>query len=181
MRIKEIIVVEGRDDQNALNRAVEAESIATHGYGISKNTWDLIEKAYKTRGIIIFTDPDFAGNEIRKRIKAKFPKAKEAFLSREEATKASDIGIENANPESIIGALKKAKCSENLKADEFNMKDLVLNRLAGVPEASERRKQLGTKLGIGYGNTKAFLKKLNSFDIERKDFVEKIGELDSGK
>ena len=39
MRIKEIIVVEGRDDTAAINRAVEAETIETHGFGMLKEEW----------------------------------------------------------------------------------------------------------------------------------------------
>ena len=44
--IKEIIVVEGRDDTLAIKRAVEADTIETHGFGISEETWKLLEKAY---------------------------------------------------------------------------------------------------------------------------------------
>ena len=110
--IAEIIVVEGRDDQAAIKRAIDTETIATHGYGISKDTWELIEKAYNTRGIIIFTDPDFAGKEIRRRIKERFPNAKEAFLDRKDATKGDDIGIENAKPAAILEALEKGHCTK---------------------------------------------------------------------
>ena len=61
MIIKEVIVVEGRDDTAAVKRACEAETIETHGYGIRKETWDLMDMAYRSKGIIIFTDPDRAG------------------------------------------------------------------------------------------------------------------------
>jgi ribonuclease M5 len=71
--IKEIIVVEGRDDEAAVKKAVEAETIATHGFGISQETFARIEKAYAERGIIIFTDPDHAGEKIRKRLSERFP------------------------------------------------------------------------------------------------------------
>jgi ribonuclease M5 len=37
--IKEIIVVEGRDDEAAIKRAIEAETIATHGFGIKAETF----------------------------------------------------------------------------------------------------------------------------------------------
>ena len=36
MKIKETIVVEGRDDRSAVERAVEAPIIETHGFGISE-------------------------------------------------------------------------------------------------------------------------------------------------
>ena len=60
-----------------------------------------IKAAQKRRGVIIFTDPDFAGEKIRKKIAQEVPGCKHAFLPREEAKKDGDIGIENASPESI--------------------------------------------------------------------------------
>lgn len=71
LKIKEAIVVEGRDDTAALKKAVDAFIIETHGFGISRNTWDLLAKAYEEKGLIIMTDPDFAGEEIRKKISSK--------------------------------------------------------------------------------------------------------------
>ena len=66
--IKEVIIVEGRDDIDAVQKAVNADIIATHGYGISAATLERIRHAYQTRGIIILTDPDHAGSRIRKRL-----------------------------------------------------------------------------------------------------------------
>lgn len=107
-KIEEIIVVEGRDDTAAIRQAVDAVTIETHGFGIREETWQLIEKAYQTKGIIVFTDPDTAGEQIRRRIMKRFPGAREAFLDQERATKAGDIGIENASPQAIREALSKA-------------------------------------------------------------------------
>lgn len=76
--VKEVIVVEGRDDTAAIKRAIDADTIETHGFGIRRTTWELIENASRERGIIIFTDPDYSGNEIRRRLKERFPEAKEA-------------------------------------------------------------------------------------------------------
>ena len=100
-KIREILVVEGRDDTAAIKKSVDAITIETHGYGITNKTWKLMEEAYKGPGIIVFTDPDHAGEQIRRRILERFPKARQAFLDRSSATKKDDIGIENADPESI--------------------------------------------------------------------------------
>lgn len=80
--IKEVIVVEGRDDIDAVQKAVNADIIATHGYGISQDTLARIENAYKTRGIIILTDPDHAGQKIRQRLTRLFPDALQAYISK---------------------------------------------------------------------------------------------------
>ncbi|WP_312353034.1 ribonuclease M5 [Aminipila sp.] len=175
--IAEVIVVEGRDDQAAVKRAIDTETIATHGYGIKKSTWDLIERAYHTRGIIIFTDPDFAGEEIRRKLKEKFPNAKDAYLARADAVKAGDIGIENAEPEVILQALQKAQCTKITIIPEFSMSDLMKYGLAGGTGAADKRSRLGKALGIGYGNSAAFLNKLNQYGIGRHEFEEEAGKL----
>ncbi|MCB6993494.1 ribonuclease M5 [bacterium 210820-DFI.6.37] len=177
MKIKEIIVVEGRDDTAAVKRAVDAQTIETHGYGIKKETWRLIEKAYNEKGIIIFTDPDFAGNQIRGRLTERFPAAGQAYLSKLDAQKDGDIGIENAEPENIRQALKKAHYTLETAGEEFTIEDMRNYRLTADREAAARREQLGKALGIGYGNSKSFLNKLNRYGITREELLERLGEL----
>lgn len=155
-KIKEAIVVEGRDDTIAIKQAVDAMTIETHGFGITKETWGLIEKAYHEMGIIIFTDPDFSGEEIRRKLSAKFPDAKHAYLQRQDAEKNGDIGIENAAPDAICEALEKVHCTIWEYKEEFTMEDMCAYGLTGIPAASQRRDKLGKALGIGYGNTKSF-------------------------
>lgn len=180
IKINEVLVVEGRDDTAAVKQAADCMIIETHGFGIRRQTWELIEKAYNEKGIIIFTDPDFSGEEIRRRLTEKFPNAKQAFLDRRSATKKGDIGIENATPEAIIEALKKAHCTTlSASAEKFTEKDIFAARLAGDSEAKERREKLGKSLGIGYGNAKAFLGKLNKFDISKEEFYEALRTIDN--
>ncbi len=175
--IKEIIVVEGRDDEAAVKRAVDAETIATHGFGIKQEIFVRIERASAERGIIIFTDPDFAGEKIRKRLSERFPEGKHAFLPREEALKDGDVGIENATPASIREALNKAKPSIADKRFEFTQKDLFENGLAGISGAAKRRDKLGKRLGIGYGNSKIFLNRLNQYGTSRQEFMKAVEEM----
>lgn len=179
MKIREIIVVEGRDDTAAIKKSVDAVTIETHGYGITKNTWDLIAKAYDDTGIIVFTDPDHAGEQIRRRILKKFPDAKEAFLDRVAAEKSGDIGIENAAPDAIREALSKAKFSAEKEKSKntFTIDDMLKAGLIGQADSSYRRKSLGKILGIGYGNSKIFLQRLNKFNITREVFIKALREI----
>ena len=176
-QIREVIVVEGRDDQAALARAVQAYSIATHGFGITEETLQLIAKAYEQQGIILFTDPDFSGQRIRERLTRLFPEAKQAWLTRSEAEKNGDIGIENASPEAIRQALAKAVRNEAQKDQPpkeppITGQELFALGLSGRADSMERRQQAGRLLGIGGGNTNRFLKKLNSFQITRKELAD---------
>lgn len=176
MEIREVIVVEGRDDTDAVKKAVTADTIETHGFGIRKETWMLLDKAYGTRGIILFLDPDFSGEEIRRRLTAKYPLAKQAYLDRESATRGRDIGIENARPQDIVAALKKARA--RLQAEDagpvFTMKDLQDAGLIGEAHSAEKRRRVGNILGIGSGNGKCFLGKLNQYKITKKELHEAI-------
>ena len=183
MKIKETIVVEGRDDTTAVRRAVDCLTLETHGYGIRPEVWELMETANRTTGIIVFTDPDHAGNQIRKRITDRFPDAKQAFLDRKLAEKDGDIGIENASPESIRDALKKARCMQREEdgqnpREEITMADMVAWGLCGRPESAAIRDKLGAHLGIGHANGKSFCRRLNAFGFEAEEIERTIRELE---
>lgn len=170
IKIREAIVVEGRDDIAAVSKTCDALIIATHGFGITRETWALIEKAYDEKGIIILTDPDFSGEEIRRKLSVKFPNALQAYLPKVEATKADDIGVENATPEAIRDALMKVHgITKSDGQRHITMEDLSELELVGGQKASALRECVGAELGIGYGNGKAFLKKLNGFGISRDE------------
>ncbi len=176
-RIKEVIVVEGRDDTTAIGKAVDAITIETHGFGMPDHIWPVIEKAYNERGIIVFTDPDYAGEKIRRKILERFPACKQAFLPKGKALKKGNVGVENAKPEDILEALEKAYCTRTENEDLYTREDLLACGLIGTETAKERREKLGNLLSIGYGNSKTFLKKLNQFQIPREEFFEKVKEL----
>ena len=177
MKIKEVIVVEGRDDVTAVKQAVDAELITTHGFGIREETFLLIEEAQKKCGVIIFTDPDHAGEKIRERLSKRIKGCKHAFLPREEAIKNGDVGIENATPASIISALSKVRTLVEESSDEFTKRDLIRNDLVGQADASIRRDRLGKILGIGYCNAKQFLRRLNHYEITREEFEIAVKQL----
>ncbi len=178
MKIREAVVVEGRDDQAALSRALDCCSIATHGFGITKETLALIKKAYEEEGIIIFTDPDHSGRRIRERLTKLFPQAKQAFLTMSEAEKGGDIGIENASPEAIRAALLRAagpksgeeeSSAEEDAAPAVSEEDLFRLGLTGREDSMKRRESAGKVLGLGGGNSRAFLKKLRFFRVSLKE------------
>ncbi len=182
MKIKEIIVVEGKDDESAVKKAVDAEVIITHGFGIKKSTIERIRIAQERCGVIIFTDPDHAGEKIRQKIDKNITGCKHAFLPLKQALKDGDIGIENATPDNIRQALSKVHTvvdtsSKDYK-EEFSHLDLIKYDLVGSEGAYQNRIKLGAILGIGYGNSKQFLKRLNHYGIKRQEFEQAIKKVD---
>src|SRR5690625_1672705 len=184
MKIKEIIVVEGKNDTLKIKQAVEADTIETNGSAVPKSTIQLIEHAYRKRGVIIFTDPDFPGERIRKKIAHHVPGCKHAFLPKEFATSSStnkSVGIEHASVTAIRHALKKVYeiDSNHHYVSDILKADLLAYGLIGHPNARERREQLGKRLHIGFTNGKQLLKRLHMFkiskdelDIEMKHIIE---------
>lgn len=172
--IKEVIVVEGKDDIAAVKKAVNAEMIATGGFGINAKVIARIKEAQKRKGVIVLTDPDFAGEKIRKIIAKRVPGIKHAYIAQEDGIKDDDIGVENASPEVIIEALNRAKVTLEEKVETFDAQDMFYFRLNGDPNAKARRIKLGNKLGIGYGNANQMLSRLNNYAISKEEFAKAI-------
>ena len=175
--IKEVLVVEGKIDVVAIDKAVEADCIITEGFNLKPKALDSIEKAYKKRGIIIMTDPDSAGERIRRFLTKRFPEAKHAFIPKEDATANNDIGIEQASPEAIRTALAKVRTMDWEPTNNFSGADLLRAGISGSPAAGEKRAKLGAVLGIGYANAKTFLHRLNNYGITREEFLQAVAKL----
>ena len=178
LKIKETIVVEGRDDVSAVKRAVNAQIIEVNGFAVrKKSTLEKIKFASETTGVIVLCDPDFAGESIRKTIENYVPNIKHAYISRKEGIKNGDIGVENATPEAIIKALEGAKFKEIEEIKNFSVEDMYYYSLIGSEDSKERRAKLGELLRIGYGNGKQFLNKLNHFKIKREVLEKNLQEI----
>ena len=172
--LKEILIVEGKADVAAVKRAVEAECITTGGFHLTRRTLENISAAYKKRGIIILTDPDSAGENIRKFLSKKFPAAKHAYIPRDEATANDDVGVEQASPESVCKALSKVRTLEINPREEFTAAEMIQFKLAGGANSSKLRDKIGAVLGIGFGNVKTFVRRLNSYGVTREEFLEAL-------
>lgn len=173
-RIKEVIVVEGKDDTARINQAVQADTIETRGSAVSEATLKLIQRAAKKRGIIIFTDPDYSGERIRRIVTKAVPNAKHAFIPRNEAKptrSGGSLGVEHATPENIRKALAKAYPAKVTAKSQVSEQALMHADLIGGPDAKKRRVQLCKLLNIGYVNGKQLPKRLRMFGITKSRFV----------
>ncbi|MFS0725087.1 ribonuclease M5 [Paenibacillus sp. 1P07SE] len=177
--IREIIVVEGKDDTVAIKRAVEAETIETGGSAIGEAVLKRVALAMERRGVIIFTDPDHAGERIRKIVAARVPGCKHAFLPQEDALYKGDIGVENAKPEAIRRALSQVRTEVTDGVPEITWDDLIAAGLIVHPEAASRRLIMGNLLGIGYANGKQFFKRCSTFMISKAEFIQAYAQLES--
>jgi ribonuclease M5 len=174
--IREIIVVEGLHDKHAIERAVQAEVLISNGSAVSEEFLRAVERAQKTRGVIIFTDPDYAGERIRRIVSRRVPGCKHAFLPREQAFKNGDLGVENASPEAIRQALESVRSEWDGIREEFSWNEMLAYGINGRPYSGQLRQQVGERLGIGYANAKSFWKKLNMLGIGREEFEQALAD-----
>ena len=171
-KIPEVIVVEGKDDTANLRRFYEVDTYETRGSAIDQNDLERIATLQELRGVIVFTDPDYNGERIRKIIMQEIPQAKHAFLNRGEAvpkskTKGRSLGVEHASFEDLEKALSGLVVSYYEDEYYFDITKSALMRLGLLmgSDSRKRREYLGEALRIGYCNGKQLLKRLELFGI----------------
>lgn len=174
-KIEEVIVVEGKDDTRRLQEVLPVDTIETIGSAINEEVIERIIHAQETRGVIVFTDPDYSGEKIRKIIMAEVPDAKHAFLPRDKARgkkKYASLGVEHASDEAILQALEHlATPTQEKNFPEISRQILLNYGLMGGSQAKRRRELLGDELRIGYTNGKQLEKRLAMFRVTEEDLV----------
>ncbi len=175
-----VVVVEGRDDTKRLKQFFPGiETIETNGSEVSEQTLSEIQKLSKTREIIIFTDPDYNGERIRRLVSQAAPSAKQAFITRKEGEptrRGNSLGVEHASKEALVRALSDLHEIQPIKSDITKEKYNALG-LAVSPEARLLREKVGIKLGIGYGNSKQFFKRLKMFGITYEELKRAVKDV----
>ncbi|EGQ23151.1 MULTISPECIES: ribonuclease M5 [Sporosarcina] len=180
MNIEEVVVVEGKSDTIAVKRATGADTIETNGSAVNEQTIERIRHAQKTRGVIVFTDPDFPGRRIRAIVEEQVPGVKHAFLSKKDtiAKNGRGLGIEHASDESIRHALASVYTVSVHTIEEIPMARLLDAKLIGHDESRKRRDRLSELLQIGQVNGKGLKKRLEMFRISQDQLEEAIKVLD---
>ena len=171
MKVKEIIVVEGKNDTNTLKSFIECDTIETHGTCLSKYTLAYIKKMQEIRGVIIFTDPDFPGNKIRSIINEAIPGCKNAFLARELAQGKNKIGIEHAEKKDIVQALNNHMTYQD-SLQTLSLEQYMDLGLTGKNDSSIKRDYICKKLFIGHANAKSMYKRLNMIGCTKEQLEE---------
>ena len=154
IKIAQVIVVEGKDDTANLQRFYQVDTYETRGSAINEEDLERIEKLHQLRGVIVFTDPDYNGERIRRMIMEAVPTAQHAFLRRDEAApksknKGQSLGVEHASFADL----------------DITKGDLVRLGLLMGSDSRQRREYLGEELRIGYSNGKQLLKRLELFGV----------------
>jgi len=142
---------------------VDTTIVVTDGFMIFKNKqmMKLISSLADKNGIIIFTDSDRAGFQIRNYIKnvlkgknvkhAYIPDIKGKEKRKDKPSKEGFLGVEGISDDIIIDALKKASVTED--EDKANIRlitkaDLCIDGLCGTSDSHIKRMAFLKKLGL---------------------------------
>ena len=165
VKIREVIVVEGRYDKNTLSQVVDATILETKGFGIFKDKAQLrlLRRAAQARGLIVLTDSDGAGFVIRNYLRGVLPpeREKHAYIpdvpgkERRKAApgKEGKLGVEGMSPELLLEALRRAGATVEGETaaptrGRITKADLVELGLSGGVGSGEKRLTLLKKLGL---------------------------------
>lgn len=169
VKIKEIIVVEGKNDTNVLKSYLDCDTIETHGTHIGSQVLQAIRNYQKKRGVIIFTDPDFPGEKIRSTINQEIPGCKNAFIEKTKARTSKKVGIEHASKEDIIEALSHLMTYDETLQETLSQDTFLDLGLQGRRDSAQRREVISKKLSLGKTNAKTLWKRLNMLQLCRAD------------
>ncbi len=173
--IREVIVVEGRNDTAKLKQYYTCETIETGGTSLGEDVLERIREARKTRGVIVFTDPDSPGNRIRHAVNSAVPGCKNAFVDKYEARTEKKVGVEHASGESLKAALEHL-VTYGEQESALTMKDMADLGLTGYPDSRKKRDMIGKKYHIGNANAKTMLERINFAGIGKKELEEALHE-----
>ena len=165
-RIREVVVVEGRYDKNALKQAVDAVVVETGGFGVfrDRERLALLRRLAAERGLILLTDSDGAGFVIRNFLKGAIPRdrLKQAYIpdvygkERRKAAPGREgkLGVEGMSPQVLLQALERAGATfedapaGGREAEAVTKGDFYRLGLTGGPDSGAKRAALLGRLGL---------------------------------
>ena len=186
--VREVIVVEGRYDKNALSQVVDAVIIETSGFGIFNDAEKrkLLQTMSEARGLIVLTDSDGAGFVIRNYIKGCVdPKlVKHAYIPdiygkerrKSAPSREGKLGVEGMKPQVLLDALIRAGVTfddeENKKtAPRISKADMYARGLSGREGSAEKRARLIKQLGLPERLTADGLLDVLNATMSREEFL----------
>lgn len=186
IKIKEAIIVEGKYDKIKLSNLIDTLIIETNGFGIykDKSRLEFIRALARERGIVLLTDSDHSGFQIRNYIAAGIPKdrIKHIYIPdiygkekrKAEPSKEGKLGVEGMGDELLLKLFEAAGVSaeRTVKTDPVTNYDLYELGISGAPNAKQNKKKLLSVLNLPeFLSTNSLLSYINSA-MDRKAFLE---------
>lgn len=187
-RVRQVIVVEGRYDKNALLQVVDAVIVETGGFSVFHDREKLayLRRLAAARGVILMTDPDGAGFVIRNHLKGVLPPEQilQAYVPdvygkerrKRKGGKEGKLGVEGMRPEVLLEALKRAGAtfegeSGRQQEGRISKADLYKKGLSGGAGSAARRQGLLEQLELPARLTADGLLDVLNATMSREEFL----------
>jgi ribonuclease M5 len=177
-----VFVVEGRNDASRLKQIYPAiQVIITNGSAISLDAIQMLDHLDETHDLILFLDPDHAGERIRRILGNRLKNVYHVFIEQEVAYSKNKkkIGVEHASDDDIIKALSTMKLYVENEKSDITFQFLYEMKLTGHEQSSVKRNLLAKKLNIGHVNGKTLYHRLVLFRINQSQIREVLSESSS--
>ena len=177
-----VVVVEGRNDASRLKQIYpEILIITTNGSALNEDSVQLLKELDETHDIILFLDPDHAGERIRRLLSKQLKHIYHAFIDRDVAYSKNmkKIGIEHASIEDIKKALGDIQEVHKESTSDVTYSFLHEMKLTGNKDSKSLRDIVSKKLRLGHVNGKTLYQRLKMFEISKKQVIEVIRESSS--
>jgi ribonuclease M5 len=177
-----VVVVEGRNDASRLKQIYpDILIITTNGSALNEDSVQLLKELDETHDIILFLDPDHAGERIRRLLSKQLKHIYHAFIDRDVAYSKNmkKIGIEHASIEDIKKALGDIQEVHKESTSDITYSFLHEMRLTGNKDSKSLRDIISKKLRLGHVNGKTLYQRLKMFEISQKQVNEVIRESSS--
>ena len=183
IRVKQAIIVEGRYDKIRLSNIVDTAIICTNGFSIYKDAdkQELIKSLAEKTGIIILTDSDSAGFQIRSFIRSIVKKGEvlnavtpDIFGKERRKLQPSKLIIEALKN---CGAVIDGEAPEKHE-DPLTRTDLMELGLIGGENSAERRRELQKRLGLPELLSAKLLLEMGNRMFSRSGFIEAVRKMD---
>ncbi|MDE6088737.1 MAG: DUF4093 domain-containing protein [Oscillospiraceae bacterium] len=186
LQVRQAIIVEGKYDKIKLASIVQAVILQTNGFQIYKNTelLELIRYYAKTTGILIVTDSDRAGFQIRNYIRGAVPEGDirhiyipDIFGKEKRKAKPSaegKLGVEGIDADILRDAFGKAGvfAEEKPSGEQITKTDLYLAGFNGRPDSAERRRAFQRMLQLPEMLSSSGLLEVLNSRITKEEFQE---------
>ncbi|MDE7362774.1 MAG: DUF4093 domain-containing protein [Oscillospiraceae bacterium] len=192
LKIKQAIIVEGKYDKIRLSNLVDAVIIPTNGFALyhDKETVELIKMFAKKTGIIILTDSDSAGFQIRSRLRS-ITRGGEVInvyipdiMGKERRKRAPSaegkLGVEGVDDEILLEAFRRAGVfAEERTApnDPITKADLMELGYVGGENSAEKRAGLQRSLGLPARLSANMLLEVLNVMYSREEFLAELEKL----
>ena len=172
MKIKEVIVVEGKKDSARMKEFFDVDTFETRGTGLSKADLAYLKVLHEKRGLILLTDPDYPGEYIRRKIMEEIPNVKQAFITAKQAREKGKVGVEHASKEVLEEALNHVVCFQEGE-ETLSYIDYLDLGLSGCERSKELRKMVTEYYHITKSNGKTLWKRLNALQLKKEE-IQKV-------